>query len=848
MARVLTGLLSRALMQMVIWGGRFLGIRWSKKYMIKRLLFLCLILPCLAFSQANKDSTFQNNQHKNIAATLNAYTTNYPTEKAYLQFDKPYYAIGDTVYFKAYVTIAAQHKLSAMSGILYAELINPDNKIAWSLKLQMLAGVAWGDFTLADTLKGGNYRVRAYTNWMRNEGETAFFEQTLLVGSAVAARIPESGQPKNKKAVANLTAKKFDVQFMPEGGSLVAGNYSKIAFKAIGADGLGIDIKGAVTDETGAGVSTFASTHLGIGAFNFVPVVGKTYKANITYADSTTNTVELPKAINNGYTISLNNANPDTIRIRITAGNEATSGKLSLVAQSGGVVYYAAEKQGDSKIFSATIPKSKFPTGIIQFTLFSQNGEPLNERLAFINHHDQLNLNLKTDKPGYTIRQKVKFKLNPKDKNGKSVTGSFSVAVTDETKVPVDTLNENGILTNLLLTSELKGNIEQPGYYFTNTDTKVQTDLDNLLLTQGYRQFEWKRILSDTLATNIYQPEKAMQISGTVKRNGKPVQGAQVKLFSKTGGMFMLDTLTDVNGKFAFKDLIFADSTKFVVQSRVKKGQDDVTLELDTIQAPQLTIKSYGSGQYAQANVSVADISTYVINQKQFYEEQQKYGINKHPIVLKGVKVEAKYEPKIPHSENLNGSGNADQILTAKDIERFICGKLSDCLIGVLNGIKFQNGVPQVGALVIDGTFVDVETFIDLRPDDIEGIEVIHGAHYGAIYGTRMANGGLIITTKRAKKQNNYYRYAPGVVTYMPKGFYKAREFYSPQYDNPHTNQKMADLRSTIYWNPNIITDKDGKASFEYFNADGKGTYRVVVEGIDADGNLGRQVFRYKVE
>jgi hypothetical protein len=111
-----------------------------------------------------------------------------------------------------------------------------------------------------------------------------------------------------------------------------------------------------------------------------------------------------------------------------------------------------------------------------------------------------------------------------------------------------------------------------------------------------------------------------------------------------------------------------------------------------------------------------------------------------------------------------------------------------------------------------------------------------------------MAGGGLIITTKHASKLKEYYRYAPGVITYMPKGFYKAREFYSPQYDNPPTNQKMADLRSTIYWNPNIITDKDGKAAFSYFNADGKGAYRIIIEGIDADGNLGRKVLRYKVE
>jgi uncharacterized protein YfaS (alpha-2-macroglobulin family) len=99
-------------------------------------------------------------------------------------------------------------------------------------------------------------------------------------------------------------------------------------------------------------------------------------------------------------------------------------------------------------------------------------------------------------------------------------------------------------------------------------------------------------------------------------------------------------------------------------------------------------------------------------------------------------------------------------------------------------------------------------------------------------------------------KKGNYRGAAPtpNIVAFAPKGYYKAREFYSPRYDDPKTNNPMADLRSTIYWNPNVATDKDGKASFEYFNADNKGSYRVVIEGIDGNGNLGRQVYRYRVE
>lgn len=810
---------------------------------MKKFQFILItLLPFIALGQAVKNSPVEGTAIKSINSRLTAYKEKHIVEKSYLQFDKPYYAVGDTIYFKAYVTIGAEHKLSALSGILYVDLISPDNRISRSIKLQMLAGVAWGDFALADTLKGGNYRVRAYTNWMRNDDEAAFFEQTIPIAGNTIKGITESGMPAKKNAKVPGGVNKIDVQFLPEGDGLVAGNYSKMAFKAIGPDGLGTDVKGTVTDDGGNVVTTLASAHLGMGSFNIVPQVGKSYKANLMFANGITNTVELPKATATGYTFSLNNTNADTIRIRVTAGTASSLDKLSIVAQAGGVIYYAAEnQQPGSKFFSAVIAKSKFPTGVIQFTLFNDAGEPLNERLAFINHKDELKFKLNT-KGSYVPREKVKIDLNANNSADKPVTGSFSVAVTDETIVPVDTVNENTILTNLLLTSDLKGVVEQPSYYFAKINEKTQADLDLLMLTQGYRHFEWKQVLSGKEPIIKYQPEKDLEISGRVSKQGKPVLNAKVTLFTNKGGAFMLDTVTDKNGRFAFSHLLFEDSTKFVVQSKVTKGQDALTLDLDTVLSPKLTIEN---NIHLKTTDTIADNSAYAINQKQFLFEQQKYGINKHPLILREVHIRAKKEQVVPHSQNLNGPGNAKYVLTSADLERFMCNKLSDCLQGVF-GLKFIHGIPTQ-AVVIDGDFVDPDMFDELHVDDIEGIEILD-VHDGAIYGSRAANGILLVTTKRGRKTNNYYRYAPGVITYMPKGLYKAREFYSPQYDNPHTNPKMADLRSTIYWNPNIITDKYGKASFEYFNADGKGTYKVVIEGIDADGNLGRQVFRYKVE
>ena len=816
--------------------------------MKKILSFLTLLLPLAALGQANQNAASADTVIKSVTTKLNNYASNHSIEKVYLQFDKPYYAVKDTIYFKAYLTLGTQHKLSALSKVLHADLIGPDNQILQSLKLSVIAGVAWGDFALDESIKGGSYRIRAYTNWMRNEGNTAFFDRTITIASSTTSGTAAAkSQSRTSSGVKNGQAK-VDVQFLPEGGNFVAGNYSKMAFKAIGPDGLGKEIKGTITDNEGSEVTTFASEHLGMGAFNIVPHAGVTYKANITYEDGSTGTVELPKAVNTGYTITVNDTKPDTLRIRIAAGSETPQGPVNLVAQSGGSVYYAAQSGSFTKFFTAVIPKSKFPTGIVQLTVFSQSGEPLNERLLFVQHQDGLKLDVNT-KAVYTFRQKMKIELNAKDKNGKPVNGSFSVAVTDESKAPVNDGAENTIMTNLLLTSELKGTVEQPNYYFTGVDEKTNTGLDLLMLTQGYRHFTWKQVLNDNGQAAAWQPEKALVISGTVKRGNKPAAGAKLSLISKSGGFSMIDTVADENGRFAFRNLLFVDSTKFVVQSKVDKGQDNVTLKLDSTMSPQVEVKS----TVTQSNS--LDVAIYATNQQRFFEEQQKAGIG-HGQVLKEVTIKGEKINPVPHSKNLNGGGNADQVITSADIAKFNCARLADCLTGVLTGVIFgRDGGPLNNrgdrgamAIVIDGNYSDASEFDNLNPDDIEGIEVLLGGHYSVMYGSRMSNGGLIITTKGGRKSKEYYRYAPGVVTFRPQGFYKAREFYSPQYDNSKTDKNIADLRSTIFWKPDVITDKNGKASFSFFNADSKGTYRLVIEGIDTDGNIGRQVVKYNVE
>ncbi len=874
---------------------------------------------------------------KKIVIQLQKLTDNYPTEKVYLQLDKPYYAIGDIIYFKAYTTVGSKHQPSGLSSILYVDLINDKDSIKQSLRLPLSAGLSWGDFTLADTLHEGNYRIRAYTQYMRNYGEDYFFDKTISVGNAISNTVftsvnykfvTENGQEKinavinyadlnnqpyadkpvtynvqldfrtvlkgkgvtdangnvditfsnprpgelkagyittgitieNKKVVVKTvpvkaTSNNVDMQFFAESGNLLNGIRSKIAFKAVGADGLGVAVKGSVLGSDNKEVAKISTQHLGMGSFLLFPENGKSYSAKIQFPDGSEKSFDLPKASDQGFVLSVNNSDPENIILHVAVGNETFKQKqntdIMVVGQSAGEVYYTAKSKLESQTFSARIPKSRFPSGIAHFTLFTQESEPLNERVAFIsNPADQLNIEV-SSAASASPRQNMKLDFTVLNQAKAPVTGSFSVAVTDETKVPVNEDKETTILSNLLLTSDLKGYIEQPGYYFAHPTEKTQADLDVLMLTQGYTRFDWRLILGNSFPQLTYQPEKSMAISGTVKTlGGKPVAKAKVTLFTTSKGAFLLDTVTDANGRFKY-DLVFPDSIRFVIQARGSAGKRNVEITLDNV--PQQFVTKNKNEPDISINLN-RELSNYLRNSKAQYDDLRKYGLVNRTIILQEVTVTEKKEP-VKNSANLNGSGNADQIVNGDIFRQLGCVTIDQCLQGRLLGVIFRGGIPystrsfnQPMQIILDGVYVESDYLRNIPPTDVATIEVLRSGGYTSIYGGRGGGGVLVITTRRGGEDYAFQQYTPGIVTYSPRGYSRSKEFYAPKYDDPKTNKEVADLRTTIYWNPNLITGKDGKASFSFFNADSKGTYRVVIEGINDAGNLGRQVYRYKVE
>jgi hypothetical protein len=782
-----------------------------------------------------------------MATRLKDYAGNHATEKAYLHLDKIRYMPGDTIWFKAYTVAGENHELSTISDVLHVRLFNNQDSVVSSLNVPLSTGTGWGDIALPVTSKTGDYHLQAYTNWMRNFDAGYFFDRQINVGDEAATLKPK------KQVLAGNT----DVQFFPEGGALINGLRLKVAVKAINPKGVGEDVSGVVLDNLGTEVAEFSTQHLGMGIFAITPVAGKTYQAKIIAKDGKHYTVDLPKAQDNGFAITINNSEADSLSVRIVASDKLFQTKKNtgyyLLAQSGAKVNYTATFKLSAQSYNTIIDKGRFPTGITRFTLFADNGEPLNERIVFIRHTDTLKLGISTPAKTYAARQKVELKLTSKNQDNCNVSGSFSASVINESFEPVNDASENTILNNLLLTSDLKGSIEHPNYYFTNVTDKTLADLDILMLTQGYHRFEWKQVLAADKPPIVFEPEKGLQVSGFVKSfAGKPLAGNKVSLLTTKGGFFKMDTVTNKDGRFTFSPIL-DENVKYVIQARTANNKKNVVVSLDTL----------SKGQYALRNIipvttdSVKALTTY----QQQVKQQLKLSIDKRMIQLKEVVIKDK---RSGPPDLLTHAENPDQVIsdfpkegTGESLSSFLGMRLRGIMVkhplnAGPNEVHFystrelaRNAVAPVPMMVkLDGMEIDPVIFGSLQLTDIESAEVIRTS--GKMDMTTGATEVLYLISN--KHPGGKAQQATDVITYQSNGLYKAREFYSPRYDKVNESSSKPDLRTTIFWKPDIITDKDGNATLSFYNADTRGTYRVIVEGIDVDGNIGRQVYTYVVE
>lgn len=846
-----------------------------------------------------------------------------PQEKLYLHFDKPYYASGDYIWFRAYLVNAATHRPGELSKIVHVELINPADTVVQSLALKKDEGNFNGSFKLPDEIPSGNYRIRAYTAWMRNFGDEFFFTKDMMIGNRRLSNLqthigyevnrnsdppeiiasirfldennqPVAGEkvsyehvligrhgtanqavtdengmirvavPYNESAlypnkyirtsinfdglpfVKNFFLPSFkqeiDLQFFPEGGNLIAEVPNVIAFKAIDARGMGKDVAGTIRDEEGREVAGFQSVHLGMGKVVLTPLAGKQYTASVRLDDGTTKEYPLPDVQEEGYLLSIQ-PEDSIIRVKVAASSARLRNRpVFLMAQTRGTPSYAAQAVLEKALYQAEIPAGKFPDGITQFTLFDADGLPVAERLVFINNHQQLDINITTSRQDYGPRQKVLMDIRVNDNAGNPVKGEFSISVTDASVVKWD--NERGILASLLLTSDLKGYVEDPAFYFDPANPEAENALDLLMLTQGWRRFVWKNILAGKLREITYPVESGFETRGTVTDDsGDPLPYAQVIMLAgnRREGLVVEDT-ANANGEFRFAGYEFPDSTRVLIQARNEKGRRYGEIE---IQEDDPRIRFQTERYPPNVNDSIEDY--LAMNKEAFEIEREKLGLT--GILLDPVRVTAE---KAPNSTGLHSY--ADHIITEEDISRMGTPMtIYDILRGRVPGVRVMGNriiIRGIGTfygntdplVVVDGIrSMDAGILGMINPFDVASIEILKGAN-AAIYGMGAANGVIVINTKRGEYEPKGEYERRGIISFFPTGYHVVREFYMPDYDvAKNLRDKTPDLRTTIYWNGNVRTDDEGAASLNFFTADRPTTYTAIMEGISSEGTPGHE-------
>lgn len=621
----------------------------------------------------------------------------------------------------------------------------------------------------------------------------------------------------------------FNVKFFPEGGALINIPHQNVAFKAQGADGFSKEIEGFLFNSKGDTLTNFRSEHNGMGIFTMNPVNNETYYVTVRTNDSITKRFDLPAIEPKGISIAMSHYKQE-IRYEIQK-TEATEWpqKLFLLAHTRGKL--AILQPINPKRTFGKMNDSLFTEGITHFMLIDEQGNALSERLIFVPDHKPNQWQITTDQPTYGKREKVSLQITAKDSEGNPVEGTFSVSITDRKSIQPDSLADN-ILSNLLLTSDLKGYVEDPAFYFLNQDARTLRSIDYLMMTHGWRRHKMENVLRTPSLNFTNYIEKGQTISGRIMGFfGANVKKGPICVLAPKYNI-IATTETDEKGQFIV-NTSFRDSTTFLVQARTKKGFAGVDILMDPPQYPVATHKA------PYFNGATTFMEDYLMNTRdQYYMEGGMRVYN-----LKEVTVTAKRER--PSSKSIYTGGINTYTVEEDRLQGYgqtafdAASRLPSVTITNGSEIHIRNNSEPAIIVIDDIVYEDASDILkDIQVSDMSSISLLRGAD-AVILGPRASGGAVVITLKDPR--NLPARPAQGIITYTPLGYSESVEFYHPTYDTPEKkNAQRSDFRSTVYWNPELRLDAEGKATIEYYTPDSTAPEDIIIEGVDKNGKVCR--------
>jgi TonB-dependent SusC/RagA subfamily outer membrane receptor len=591
---------------------------------------------------------------------------------------------------------------------------------------------------------------------------------------------------------------------------------------------------------------TFESNFAGLGKFELTPTQSS-YPVKITEKTTAQEiSVSLSKIDSEGLVMQVIN-NPAASYLTAFVQGESDSNSLLLVSQTRGIINYMIQGTLANGVWGVRIPKENLISGINQITVMSEDGKPLLERLVFIQKDDQIQLDIA--KTG-SISPREKISLNLKSTfGGTANSGSFSVAVLDAAQVDESELEAGDIFSTLLLTSDLSAEIYQPGKYFKDNSPETQETLDLVMMTHGWRRFEWSDVLAGNLPKIEQFIERGINIEGQVTDAEQTKKGlAGGKITALVGeGIEIVTSEYGPNGRFIFRDLEYLDSASVTITAEDTRLKNFI--DVSVIQ-PEPVFNSI-EGNYTQEVVWPEGlVATY-----RERTMMQQLNAEKDIIDLEGVTVEAKtIEREEEEIRKIYGSGDVtldpEKIPSSvgfTNVFQLIQGRVSGVQVFV-SGLSVNVTIRGVGSLggsgtqplyLLDNIPVEASTLLTISPRDVANVDVFKDPAKTAIFGAQGANGVIAVYTKTGA---GFGKSVGGTLVTQYGGYAVPREFYLPKYDTKTVENAIKDARATIYWNPLVETGENGESRLEFYNTDIASKQMIIIEGIDSEGRLGRLV------
>ena len=792
----------------------------------------------------------------------------YPQEKIHVTTDKDFYLSGDTVWMRAHVVDAASHQPVGASKYVYAELSDAAGALVRRIKILQQEGLYAGYLPLPADLASGDYTLAAYTRHQLNLDPDYLFRKRLRI----EAFRPEVTSTRSR-AVSD-----FDVSFFPEGGQLIPGEPGTVGFKALGDDGVSVAVEGRVVDNAGQEICTFRSGIAGMGHFGFIPRPAERYWAECRMENGKSKRFALPAAVPGATALQVIATDSLVIVMR---RSETAPPAQRIVAQSRGRMLY--DQTWPAGMGRILFRRAELPSGVIQLLLLDMQGNPLSERL-FFNPGDEVAhtcVNVKPEGGKYTARGKVTVEIEVTDAAGNPLSGDFALAVTDRAAVPER--ESAGIRADLLLCSELKGYIEQPDRYFESPENLAE--LDNLLLTQGWKRYDVPEVLKGNYSTPQIPFEQYQSIEGRIVREGlfgKKSKLANYRLMAlvpRFGAVEQTDIGKD--GTFTLTGMDYPDSTTFVLRPisgkefdreaivklapepvakieprpQWRSGIESQQAEEDPAEMARKYVAWTGNADMRNVMLDAVTISAERQLEKQKLQDWSKpeYRKANHTWTDTMIKRYGAYSilDAIQRMPGISVKGNR-LYYQGRTVVIAVDGRIcrtygpAGCaneymqmlpLLGVANSQSdvnihaWRTKVLQSGSADI----VDYPLEAYYPIEYVSRLDLLDGNAAFSIWGHEASGGAISITLKSGAEWDALHRenMRADVLVAKPLGYQTPAQCYTPAYDIPETlKSQVPDFRTTLYWNP-AVKAINGRAAVECYLNDAASPVRVEIEGLN---------------